>query len=76
MNLRVILGKILPCFHKSSITKLFSRILLEELFKKSNQLYIKIIKWNISKGLLIQVPIAARTIFPLAIFAKNTPIKV
>ena len=26
--------KILPCFHKSSITKLFSRILLEGLFKK------------------------------------------
>ena len=26
--------KILPCYHKSSITKLFSRILLEELFKK------------------------------------------
>ena len=26
--------KILPCFHKSSTTKLFSRILLEELFKK------------------------------------------
>ena len=26
--------KILPCFHKSSITKLFSIVLLEEGFKK------------------------------------------
>ena len=26
--------KILPCFHKSEITKLFSIMLLEEVFKK------------------------------------------